>query len=183
MPRCKICKEVFKQYEFNNKFCKQIDCQVQKALYRLGKKRTAEKKAWNKEKKEIKESLKTWINYYQEALVVFNRYIRERDKNLPCISCDAPAGSYKITSGHFYPQGQYRGLGLNEDNAHGQCWFNCNKNRHGNLTEYRPRLINKIGIRRVEHLDSIRNDLIKPSIPRLIELKVIYKDKIKDLKE
>ena len=37
MPRCKHCKSKFEQYEFNGKFCKELDCQVQKGLFKLGK--------------------------------------------------------------------------------------------------------------------------------------------------
>lgn len=133
-------------------------------------------------KKELKEKLKSWSDYYNEALEVFNEYIRLRDKDKPCISCNAPAGTYTMSSGHFHPQGSYKGIAMHEDNAHGQCWYNCNKNKHGNLTEYRPRLIERIGLERVEEIDRLRNTTIKPSIPELIELKVIYKDKIKQLK-
>ena len=51
MPRCKSCKEKFEQYEFNNKYCKSIDCQTDKALFKLGKIKKQEVKDWKKEKK------------------------------------------------------------------------------------------------------------------------------------
>jgi uncharacterized protein involved in tolerance to divalent cations len=71
---------------------------------------------------------------------------------------------------------------LDEDNAHGQCWFNCNKNKSGNLAEYYPRLIKKIGQKRFDELEQRKNSLKKYSIPELIEIKVIFKDKLKQLK-
>jgi uncharacterized protein involved in tolerance to divalent cations len=138
-------------------------------------------KDWNKEKKEIKQSLKTKQDYEKELERIFNKFIRLRDAQLPCVSCDAPPGTYKLTAGHFYPAGSYKNIRFDEDNVHGQCWFNCNKNRHGNLLEYRPRLIKRIGSDNFEQLERRAKETRHYSIPELIELKVIYKEKIKNL--
>ena len=176
MRTCKICKK-----KFEPTYSKvQITCSFECAIEYTKRQK---EKAWKKEKKERKEKLKTWSDYYQETLKVFNQYIRERDKDKPCISCGKEPGTYKITSGHYYPQGQYRGIAMHEDNAHGQCWYDCNKNKHGNLSEYRHGLISRIGKTRVEALDALRNEINKPSIPELIELKVKLKDKIKKLRD
>ena len=186
LPKCRNCKERF--YPLNNnalqKFCMNHDeCIKAKVEYDRELREKKAKREWNKKKREIKESLKTREDYFQEALKAFNAYIRERDKDKPCISCDKPAGKYRITSGHFYPQGTYRNIALDEDNAAGQCWWDCNKNKHGNLLEYRPRLEKRIGKERLEALDKRRLEVRKYTIPELIELKVIYKDKLKKLKE
>jgi hypothetical protein len=173
--RCKICKDKFEPKYFLQKTCFNPTC-----ILEWNKK--VKEKEWKKEKKELKESLKTWNDYYQPALRAFNAFIRERDKLNPCISCDAPAGTYKLTSGHYFPQGQNKSTALDEDNAHGQCWFNCNKNRRGNLSEYLPRLIQKIGRDRFEALERKKNTNKRYSIPELIELTVLYKDKLKRLK-
>jgi len=173
--KCKICKEVFTKKQPLQMVCSP------KCGYEYAKKQ--KEKAWKKEKKELKESLKTWMDYYQEALKEFNKYIRCRDKDENCISCDKRAGTYKLTSGHFYPQGQYKSVALDEDNAHSQCWYDCNKNKHGNLQEYRPRLIKKIGLERVEELDRKARETVKYSIPELIEIKERYKQKVKLLED
>lgn len=126
--------------------------------------------------------MKTREDYFQETLKTFNTYIRVRDKDKPCISCDKPAGTYRLTSGHFYPQGTYRNIALDERNAHGQCWFNCNKNKSGNLHEYRPRLIKKIGLESVKQLDiDAQQKVGKQSIDELKELKIYYRKEIKKL--
>ena len=79
----------------------------------------------------------------------FNRFIRERDMDDPCISC----GSYSLKqAGHFYSGGNFPSLKFNEKNVHGQC-VKCNYYLSGNLLEYRKNLINKIGIDEVEKLD------------------------------
>ena len=177
--RCKECKDKFIPKAFNQKFCMLKDDCVKAFMVSLKEQR---KKDWNKEKKERKERLKTREDYFQETLKAFNFFIRERDRNLPCISCDSPAGTYRLTSGHFYPQGTYRNIALDEDNSHGQCWYNCNKNKSGNLLEYRPRLIKKIGIEKVEQLDvKAQQQVGKQSINELIELKKYFNDKAKDI--
>lgn len=79
----------------------------------------------------------------------FHKFIRERDKNLKCISC----GTGKVeNAGHYYSAGHYPSLRFNEDNVSGQC-ISCNKWKHGNLIEYRKKLVLKIGIERLNKLD------------------------------
>ena len=182
MPRCKHCNEKFEQYQFNNKFCKELDCQVQKGLFLVDKQQKQKLKEINKDVRERKQKLKTKQNYEKELEVIFKRFFRMRDLELPCISCNKPAGQYKLTAGHFHPAGTYKNIRFNEDNVHGQCWFNCNKNKHGNLSEYRPALIKRIGQDRVDEIDRLRNIPAKYTIPELIIMKENYKEKIRNLK-
>jgi hypothetical protein len=175
---CKQCKRKFQQKQPLQYVCS-LECSIDYAKELEEKKKKKENKAF---KNKIKEKHKTWSSYVKDVESVFNAFIRERDKNLPCISCDALAGTYKLTAGHFYPT-TYQYLRFNEDNVHGQCWFNCNKNKHGNVNEYRIRLIEKIGIKRVEQLDEDRVKKLYLTIPELIELKVNYKDKLRVLKK
>lgn len=81
----------------------------------------------------------------------FRAWIRKRDKEEPCISCGA---NNPYHAGHFYSAGHYPVIEFNPDNVHYQC-VRCNTHLHGNLLEYRKRLIQKIGIERVEKLDFI----------------------------
>ena len=149
--------------------------------YSKQQRKAKEKKEDAKYKKDIKKKHKTKGSYLQDLQKIVNEFIRERDKNQPCISCDAKAGTYKLTAGHFWPT-TYGILRFNEDNIHSQCWYNCNKNRHGNVGEYRIRLIKKIGVERVKELDDTRQEVFIISIPEILELKEHYKQKIKDLK-
>jgi len=172
---CKICKDKFDP-QFNSV---QLVCSPRCAIEYTKKQKA---KNWKKEKKILKEKLKTKSDYEKELEKIFNAWIRERDKALPCISCNAPAGTYKPTAGHYFPAGTYKNIRFNEDNVHGQCWFNCNKNKHGNLQEYRIGLIRRIGLQKVEALERRRLEPSKYSIPELIEMKVVYKQKLKALK-
>ncbi len=68
----------------------------------------------------------------------FNAHIRERDKELGCISCGAEVQQ----AGHYFSQGQYSALrfALPHDigyfNTNGQC-IRCNMYLSGNLIKYR----------------------------------------------
>ncbi len=74
-----------------------------------------------------------------------HKFIRERDKDKPCISC----GKYTtLQAGHFHSAGNHPITRFNEDNIHGQC-KKCNYFLSGNLIPYHIELINRIGEERV----------------------------------
>ena len=148
----KDCGKKFDQKRFGQ-ICCDLDCAIE---YSKQQSKAKERKLSTEWKKEIKAKHKTWSSYVKDVEIVFNAFIRERDKSMPCISCDALAETYKLTAGHFWPT-TYQYLRFNEDNVHSQCWFNCNKNKHGNVNEYRIRLIQKIGEKRVKELDDNRH--------------------------
>ncbi len=77
----------------------------------------------------------------------FNKFIRLRDQDKPCISCPASPEQ----AGHFYSGGHYSALKFIEDNTHGQC-KRCNYFLSGNLIEYEKSLRRRIGDDRVEQL-------------------------------
>jgi len=83
----------------------------------------------------------------------FNRYVRERDFADGCISCHMPA-SYagQWHAGHYRTTAAAAHLRYSEDNCHKQC-AQCNDHKSGNIVAYRPRLIAKIGLARVELLE------------------------------
>lgn len=90
-------------------------------------------------------------NLKARAIRVFNKWIRERDKEEPCICC----GKFgALQAGHFYSAGKYNHMRFNPDNVHGQL-KGCNYYKSGNLLEYRKRLIEKIGEERVKKLDRL----------------------------
>lgn len=105
---------------------------------------------------------------------VFNAWIRERDKDLPCISCQK--WSDKFDAGHFINQGSSGALRYNEDNVHKQCSYSCNHNLSGNKIEYRIALVKKIGEERVEWLEDHRKDVKQWTREELEELLNKYKE-------
>jgi len=74
--------------------------------------------------------------------IVFNSYIRERDKDKPCISCSKYFEDKD--AGHFYPCGGFSGLRFDEDNVHGEC-KRCNRFDDSHLIGYAENLRVKIG--------------------------------------
>lgn len=83
-----------------------------------------------------------------KAQVVFNKWIRERDRDRGCISCGA-----KVTeAGHYFSRGHYSSMRFNEVNVNGQC-TRCNCFKHGNLIHYREGLIKRYGERKVLDLE------------------------------
>jgi hypothetical protein len=171
--RCKNCKNKFEQVRFNQKFCLEPECvrvwvESEKA------------KQWKKTKQKAKQDLMTLSDYLKLAQQVFNKFIRLRDKDKPCISCNAKTGSYTITAGHYFPSTN-KSVTFNEDNLHGQCWYNCNSSKSGNLAEYRLGLIQRIGLERLEKLELESRKTKKWTQEELKEIMAIYKKKIKEI--
>jgi len=85
-----------------------------------------------------------------------------------------------MQAGHYKP-GTHSITRYDTDNIHGQC-SQCNEKKSGNLTEYRPRLIKKIGLAKVEWLEaqnSVRKwtiDELKAELERFKQLNRILKD-------
>jgi hypothetical protein len=131
-----------------------------------------------KEKKEAKDKLKTHSDYLQDLQKIVNQFIRLRDKNLPCVSCNTfkceefHAGHYIATT-HQY-------LRFNELNIHKQCSY-CNTHLRGNLIPYRIELIKRIGIENVEWLENNIHNELKLTIAEIKEKIIEYKIKVKEL--
>lgn len=90
---------------------------------------------------------------------VVNAYVRERDKNEPCMACQKPCRDGGDAS-HFISQGSSGALRYNLDNIW-KCCTSCNRFKHGNLLEFRINLVKKIGLYRVELLESQRREVHK----------------------
>ena len=173
--RCKNCKEKFDPKQFNRKFCYKDACID--AYFEHLKKQASKK--WNKEKKIRKEKLQTTQDLMKIAQTTFNKWIRLRDKNTPCISCRNPVPK-KVNAGHYIASGKSKFLTFNEDNVHLQCEY-CNTYLHGNLLDYRINLINKIGIERVEYLENNRHKVKRYTKQELREIISVYKIKVKSI--
>lgn len=167
--KCLHCKLRFEPYRPN-----QVVCSGTCAAHYAALKSKLKAK---KEKKEAKEKLKTRTDHLKELQVIFNKYIRLRDKDKPCISCDRPlAGKYD--AGHFMSCGSHPNLRFMETNVHGQC-VHCNQHKHGNILEYSLRLPKRIGEYEYNGLISEKDKPLKLTLPEILELKEVYKAKIK----
>lgn len=83
-----------------------------------------------------------------KAQMVFNKWIRVRDQNKGCVSCNGPVEQ----AGHYFSQGHHSALRFDEINTNGQC-IRCNMYLSGNLIKYRQGLVKRYGAKRVEQLE------------------------------
>lgn len=127
--------------------------------------------------REMKKKLKTHQEYIVLLQTLFNAHIRNRDRQKPCISCGGKLTG-KFDAGHYFSCGAYPNLRFNEDNVHGQC-VRCNQHLHGNLIEYTPGLIKRIGQERYDKLHELKNQELKLSVPELHELIKKYRNLLK----
>ena len=130
-----------------------------------------------KKKREFKQNdKKHLINVARDT---FNKYIRLRDKDEPCISCGYISdgkNSRQWHAGHYRPAGQNTALRFDERNVHKQCSI-CNNYKSGNLVAYRENLIKKIGIEEVERLET-EKPVKKWTAEELQDIINIYKAKL-----
>jgi hypothetical protein len=171
MPRCKNCSEKFEAIRFNMKYCLKDECvrvwvEFEKA------------KQWKKTKAKAKLDLMTLSDYLKLTQQVFNKYIRLRDKNQLCISCQKPPK--KQNAGHYFSSGGHSNVRFDEDNVHLQC-EHCNTFLSGNLLNYQIEIEKRIGAEKLIELQAKAHIIKKWNIDELKELIKEYKKKIKDI--
>lgn len=126
------------------------------------------------ERRVWKEKLKTLGDYEKEAKREFQKWVRKRDSELPCISC----GTLKSTvwdGGHFKKAELYSGVIFHELNCWKQCG-KCNRYLGGNELNYRAALILRVGEEKVLELERIAQEtrVHKFSKEELIEIRKKY---------
>jgi hypothetical protein len=167
--RCKNCKEKFEPIRFNMKYCLNDECvrvwvESEKA------------KQWKVKKQKMQQELETVQDYIKMTQIIFNKYIRLRDKGQVCISCQKPA--LKENAGHFWSAGGHSNVRFNEDNVHLQCEY-CNTYLSGNLIMYNNNLLYKLGSDRFIKLHEQAHITKKWTKDELMEIIKEYKLKIK----
>ena len=174
--KCKVCRQEFAPSRMGQKVCGP-DCARQLA-------KTMREKTERAADKQKRESLKTRSQWMKEAQIAFNAYIRERDKNRPCICCGRPLAESGVGGG--FDCGHYRSVGsaphlrFDERNAHGQT-KQCNRWGSGRAVDYRIGLIRRIGLEAVEALESDQTEK-RYTIEDLKGIVQTYRAKLKDLK-
>lgn len=175
--KCDWCKNEFQKTRSIQPACS-FDCLIKLSKEKVKKDRA---KLEREEIKELKSNLLTRSDWLKLLQTVFNTFIRERDKNQPCISCGCKMEGRKGDASHYYSVGNHSGVRFNEDNVHLSC-VPCNQHLHGNIAEYSIRLPVKIGLERFSYLEKIRHCEMRLTIPEIQEQIKIYKDKIKSLR-
>ena len=173
--KCKVCSVLFTPLRPLQACCT-WECAN---LYAKELNEKKEKKDWQKRKAKMKSDIMTLSDWLKIAQQHFNTFIRNRDKDKGCISCGKELRKGNTDAGHYFSSGGHYNVRFNEDNVHGQCSRPCNKDKSGDLINYRKGLINRIGLERLEYLESIANETRKFNIQEVKELINFYKNKIK----
>ena len=179
------------------KTCRNATCSVKFVPQRLGQavcspacalatkdvnQQKARKSLAQVERREIKvrkEKLKSRADHLKDTQQAFNAWVRERDAELPCISCGRHhAGQYH--SGHYRTVGASPELRFEPLNAWKQC-APCNNYLSGNLINYRISLLQKIGEEKVIWLEG-PHEAKKYTIEELKAMTADYRAKTRELK-
>ena len=172
LTKCKICRGKFLKLSINHK-TDTPECALPLAIKERERKES-------KERKVKLDALKTLRDHLKDTQKVCNEYIRERDKGKPCISC----GRYhagQMQAGHYRSVGAAPHLRFNEDNIHLQC-APCNNHKSGNAIKYRIRLVQRIGVDKVEALEHDNQGAFY-DIGEANRIKNEFKKKLKWLRE
>lgn len=122
----------------------------------------------------------------RKADQAFSLYIRTRDaqpyegRAFRCISCGRVLPIEQADCGHYVNR-QHMSLRFSELNCNAQC-SHCNRFDEGNMSGYRRGLINKIGLQKVELLESMKHQVNKLSSFELEAIAKYYKEKTLDFK-
>lgn len=176
--KCKMCAE-YKPAESGVKVPVGWFCCHQHAIeFARDKSAKVRERKARSESRQRKLDVKPIGYWMKKAQSAFNAWVRARDEGLPCISCGRHhQGQYH--GGHYRPAGSNPELRFEPDNCHLQC-APCNSHLSGNLTAYRPALIAKIGLERVEWLEGPHEQKrYRREDYQAIEAK--YKAKLKEL--
>jgi hypothetical protein len=177
--KCRVCKQPYLPVRPMQVACS-ISCALEHVDATNAKKARQEAQSKRKEIREQRERLKTRQQHLAEAQDEFNAFIRERDADLPCISCGRHSTGV-FHAGHYRSVAAAPQLRFDEQNVNKQCGFNCNVSKSGNILEYRIGLIRKYGIEAVEALEN-NSTSRRWTIQDAKDIKAIYKQKRKGLK-
>jgi hypothetical protein len=172
--KCKNCKQSFTPIRSTlEKYCKESECvRVWVAIEK--------EKAWEKTKAVKKAELMSLSDHLKLTQAIVNKWIRLRDKDELCISCGKHINGVEHAS-HYLSSGGHSNLRFHEDNIWKSC-YKCNVMLSGNAVSYRIRLIDKIGVERVEWLEQNAYIEKKWTVDELKQIQEKYKKKIQELK-
>jgi hypothetical protein len=174
--KCEMCPREFLPRSSFHACCSQR-CAMRKVKANKAKER-AETKARRRALETIPELIKA-------AQREFNAFIRERDKDQPCICCGRPLGVGDVGGafdcGHYRSTGSASHLRFDERNAHAQNKV-CNRYGAGRAVDYRIGLIARIGREAVEALEA-DNAVHKWTADELRAIRDKYRAKARELKK
>lgn len=192
--KCRACKEYWRPENGTPAFVKwcSYTCREALALIELEKVKkrniAAKKRRLQKQRSENSKRKRAYYANHiptrrKAAVAAFNKFIRLRDRGLPCISCGKPSagsGAGRFDAGHYIPAGSCSALRFDEHNVNLQCAWNCNVHKSGNHVEYRKGLIKKYGQAEVARLEGPQ-PTVKRRAEDYLAIEKLYKEKCAEL--
>ena len=169
---CKSCRQKFVPSRPMQSACSPA-CAIATAERKREKQAQQEEARKRKEARQRLEAAKSRADWLREAQAAVNRYVRLRDRDKGCVSCDRPAtwgGQWHAS--HFRSVGAASAVRFNLWNIHKACSV-CNHHLSGNVAGYMPRLIEKVGTEKVEWLQQ-QNQIVRYEIEYLKRLKSVF---------
>lgn len=196
--KSKVCNNIVdRTYSSTVQACS-VSCALALVREKEAKKAIKKAKSERRETKAKKKALMSVRDWIKKAQPVFNKYIRLRDKDKPCISCGRtnqevegsegwkPGGSWDC--GHFLTIGAHEELRFEPKNAYKQC-KSCNggsgkytKKNHTVGKQYRINLIERVGIETVDWLEG-PHELPRWTTDDIQSVQEKYKAKIKEIED
>ncbi len=170
VKKCRVCKKEFTPRNSMQK----VDSPA--CALRLSK--LKKEKAYKDTTRQLKSAHRANDKGYltKSAQFYCNKYIRERDKDKPCVSCGKlNDGSHQVHASHYRSRGSASQLRFHELNIHSSC-MQCNSWKSGNIEGYTPELIARIGTTCYEYLKN-NNTSYSYSVDDLHDIIQYYKDK------
>jgi len=161
-------------------------CNPEHAIEYLNTKKGKEgiKKVERKQHKERKKQVKGLPHWKKETQKVINKYVRMRDKDLPCISCGKwdhelkeAIGKGKWDAGHYKTVGARPEMRFNTLNINKQC-LGCNSFQGGNIKGQQEGIIGRYGKDRLDWLDG-PHESPNYTIEQLERMRRIFNRKIR----
>lgn len=177
--KCRICRCTFTPISSMAIACS-VQCAIEHSRKVAAQKEARVKREDRKSLRESLEKAKTRGTHLKELQSAFNAWIRLRDAGKPCISCGRHHKG-QLHAGHYRSVGSEPSLRFEPDNCHLQC-APCNTHLSGNLIPYRANLIRKIGIERVEWLES-KHEPRKYTLQEILEMKAFYRKLVRELRK
>lgn len=183
--RCGACKTYFRPeqtFPGTVSWCSP-ECGLIVAQKRVPAVKAKQARAERAQTKEARGRIKTRAKWMREAQAAWNGYVRARDHGKKCASCGAapsPKIGGSIDCSHYRSVGSAPHLRFNLHNAAAAC-VKCNRYLSGNIAALRIGLIDRIGLEKVEALES-NCESKKYDIEYLKRIKRIFTARAKRLK-
>lgn len=142
----------------------------------------ADKRVEKEQTKARRDAIKPVRKWLDECQVIANKIARIRDRDDGCISCDlGPNWQGQWHGSHFRSVGAASAVRLNLWNIHKSC-SPCNHHKSGNIAEYEPRLVTKIGQDKVDWLKA-QNQIVRWDVEYLKRFKAVMGKKLRRMEK